>query len=55
MQSDLEYAGVYIQMQSKLREVYRLANEREMKGALKESAEVLDLAKELYFLLGKHQ
>ena len=55
MQSDLEYAGVYIQMQSRLREVYRLANEREMKGALKESAEVLDLAKELYFLLGKNQ
>jgi hypothetical protein len=55
MQSNLEYAGVYIQMQSKLREVYRLANEREMKGALKESAEVLDLAKELYFLLGKNQ
>jgi hypothetical protein len=42
-------------MQSRLREVYRLANEREMKGALKESAEVLDLAKELYFLLGKNQ
>jgi hypothetical protein len=55
MQSDLEYAGVYIEMQSRLREVYRLANEREMKGALKESAEVLDLAKELYFLLGKNQ
>jgi hypothetical protein len=55
MQSNLEYAGVYIQMQSRLREVYRLANEREMKGALKESAEVLDLAKELYFLLGKNQ
>jgi hypothetical protein len=55
MQSDLEYAGVYIEMQDRLREVYRLANEREMKGALKESAEVLDLAKELYFLLGKHQ
>jgi hypothetical protein len=55
MQSNLEYAGVYIEMQSKLREVYRLANEREMKGALKESAEVLDLAKELYFLLGKNQ
>jgi hypothetical protein len=55
MQSNLEYAGVYIEMQSRLREVYRLANEREMKGALKESAEVLDLAKELYFLLGKHQ
>jgi hypothetical protein len=55
MQSDLEYSGVYIEMQSRLREVYRLANEREMKGALKESAEVLDLAKELYFLLGKNQ
>jgi hypothetical protein len=55
MQSNLEYAGVYIEMQSRLREVYRLANEREMKGALKESAEVLDLAKELYFLLGKNQ
>jgi hypothetical protein len=55
MQSNLEYAGVYIEMQSRLREVYRLANEREMKGALKESAEVLDLAKELYLLLGKNQ
>jgi hypothetical protein len=55
MQSNLEYAGVYIEMQSRLREVYRLANEREMKGALKESAEILDLAKELYFLLGKNQ
>jgi hypothetical protein len=55
MQSNLEYAGVYIEMQSRLREVYRLANEREIKGALKESAEVLDLAKELYFLLGKNQ
>jgi len=55
MQSNLEYAGVYIEMQSRLREVYRLANEREMNGALKESAEVLDLAKELYFLLGKNQ
>ena len=50
-----EYAGVYIEMQNRLREVYRLANEREMKEALKESAEVLDLAKELYFLLGKNQ
>jgi len=55
MQSDIEYAGVYIEMQSRLREVYRLANEHQMKDALRESAEVLDLAKELYFLLGKNQ
>jgi hypothetical protein len=55
MQSAVDYSGVYIEMQNRLREVYRLTNEREMKEALRESAEVLDLAKELYFLLGKQQ
>jgi hypothetical protein len=47
----MDYSDVHIRIGQELREVYKYANERDIKSALERAVELRELARELVYLL----